>query len=67
MKDKAKTNLKFTASEAVEDSLQSLAIESLDPGPKARRLAASYGRGVMSLEDFSKAIDHLDEQQRSQV
>ena len=38
MRARAKTKLNFTASEAVADGLQSLALESLDPGPKARRI-----------------------------
>jgi len=67
MEDNAKMHLEFSASDAVADSLQSLAIESLDPGVRAPRLAASYGRGTIGIEAFSTAIDALDEQQRSKI
>ena len=54
----------FTPQEAVADALQSLAIESLDPGQKARKLADSYARGRTSIEDLSISLDRLDAQER---
>lgn len=66
MKPKAGTTLAFTATEAVADSLQSLAIESLHPDPRAGKLAASYARGALSLQAFSAAMDRLDDRMRSE-
>lgn len=54
----------FTREEAVADALQSLEIESLDPGQKARRLADTYARGRISLEDLCVAFDQLNEQRQ---
>lgn len=54
----------FSPQEAAADALQSLAIESLDPGPKVRKLADSYARGRIRIEDLSVALDELDRQER---
>lgn len=54
----------FSPQEAVTDALQSLAIESLDPGPEARKLADSYARGCIRIEDLFVALDELDRQER---
>ena len=54
----------FTRKEAVADALQSLEIESLDPGQKARKLADTYARGRISHEDLCVAFDQLNEQER---
>jgi hypothetical protein len=54
-------------SEAVEDALQSLAIESLDPGAGVRKLASAYIREDLSLVELCSAIAVLDERVREKL
>jgi hypothetical protein len=59
--------LPWPRSEAVADALQSLAIESLDPGAGVRKLASAYLREEMSLAELCSAITVLDEQERGKL
>jgi hypothetical protein len=57
----------WSSSEAVADVLQSLAIESLEPGAGVRKLASAYVREEMSLAELCSAIVVLDEQEREKL
>jgi hypothetical protein len=59
--------LSWARSEAVADTLQSLAIESLDPGPGVRKLASAYVREDLSLAELCSAITVLDEREREKL
>lgn len=54
-------------SEAVADALQSLAIESLDPGAGVRKLASAYVSEDLSLAELCSAISVLDELERGKL
>ena len=56
--------LTWPRSEAVADAIQSLAIESLDPGAEVRKLASAYVREDLSLAELCSAIATLDERER---
>jgi hypothetical protein len=51
----------------VADVLQSLAIESLDPGTGVRKLASGYVREDLSLAELCSAIAALDERERGEA
>jgi hypothetical protein len=57
----------WARSEAVADILQSLAIESLDPGAGVRKLASVYVREDLSLAELCSAIAVLDEREREKL
>jgi len=59
--------LSWTRSEAVADTLQSLAIESLDPGAGVRKLASAYVSEDLSLAELCSAIAVLDEREREKL
>jgi len=59
--------LSWARSEAVADALQSLAIESLDPGAGVRKLASAYVREDLSLAELCSAIAVLDEREREKL
>jgi hypothetical protein len=59
--------LSWSRSEAVADVLQSLAIESLDPGAGVRTLASVYVREDLSLAELCSAIAVLDEREREKL
>ena len=59
--------LSWARSEAVADTLQSLAIESLDPGAGVRKLASVYVREDLSLAELCSAIAVLDEREREKL
>jgi hypothetical protein len=59
--------LSWARSEAVADVLQSLAIESLDPGTGVRKLASGYVREDLSLAELCSAIAALDERERGEA
>ena len=59
--------LPWPRSEAVADTLQSLAIESLDPGAGVRKLASVYVREDLSLAELCSAIAVLDEREREKL
>jgi hypothetical protein len=60
-------SLFWARSEAVADVLQSLAIESLDPGAGVRKLASAYVREDLSLAELCSAIAVLDEREREKL
>ena len=51
--------ISFTRAQAVADALQSLAIESLDPGPKAKALAARYAESKIDLAELNARLDRF--------
>jgi hypothetical protein len=60
-------SLSWARSEAVADALQSLAIESLDPGSGVRKLANAYVREDLSLVELCSAIAVFDEREREKL
>jgi len=59
--------LTWPRSEAVADAIQSLAIESLDPGAEVRKLASAYVREDLSLAELCSAIAGVDEREREKL
>jgi hypothetical protein len=59
--------LTWARSEAVADAIQSLAIESLDPGAEVRKLASGYVREDLSLAELCSAIAGVDEREREKL
>ncbi len=66
-KQTSSSSVTWTRAEAVADAMQSLAIESLDPGPRIRRLANSYTREEVTLPELTAAIEKFDKRERQKL